>query len=152
MTTVEQAMCGLFTQLTAASQEDGITPAFITTGRRLKLWNDVSAEHKPALFLIETHEQHTPQPPQGAPSKVLIKAAAIIYTATNNPEAVPATQLNNAIESIKAQLLPDDFGRNVYTIGGLAYRCWIEGQLVKVPGDMDGLGMAIVPVNILLVG
>jgi hypothetical protein len=152
MTTLarETVLNALFTKLCTAVQLGTATPFFITASRRIKLWGDVPSNQKPALYLIETHDQRTQQPPQGLQSKLLMKASAVIYTFTGSDVDIPSTQLNNAVDALEATLVPDDPYRNVFTLGGLVYRCWVEGMIIKTPGDLDGEGMAIVPINILL--
>lgn len=146
----EAAMVALFSQVSSATLVDGITPAFVLSSRRIKLWGDVSATDKPCMFLIETHETRTQQPPQGLPSKLLLRAKAVIYTVSQSPNIVPSTQMNLMLDAVERALAPDDVTRNVFTLGGLVYRCWVEGDIVKTPGDLDGEGMAIVPINIML--
>lgn len=57
------------------------------------------------------------------------------------------------IEAVEAALEPSPSDSlAVVTLGGLVTHCWIEGDGVIVPGDIDptGQGMATLPVNILL--
>ena len=42
---------------------------------------------------------------------------------------------------------PPGFDRQ--TLGGLVHYCRIEGRVVKDPGDLDGQGLALVPIKIL---
>lgn len=57
------------------------------------------------------------------------------------------------IEAVEAALEPDpsdSFG--TVSLGGLVRHCWIEGDGVLIPGDIDpnGQGMATLPVSILI--
>ena len=36
------------------------------------------------------------------------------------------------------------------TLGGTAYRCGIDGKPLKDPGDLDGDGLLVVPITIVL--
>ena len=36
------------------------------------------------------------------------------------------------------------------TLGGTAYRCAIDGKPLKDPGDLDGDGLLLVPITIVL--
>jgi len=38
----------------------------------------------------------------------------------------------------------------VFSLGGMVDHCWVEGETLKDPGDLDGQGLIIVPLNILL--
>jgi hypothetical protein len=84
------------------------------------------------------------------PSHLTMKATAIIYTATGSPDVIPSTQMHLCLDALDKAMLPDDPTRNIFTLGRLVYRCWIEGDIIKVPGDLDGQGMAMVPIHILL--
>lgn len=35
------------------------------------------------------------------------------------------------------------------TLGGLVPHCWIDGKVMKDPGDLDGDGIAVIPLKIL---
>jgi hypothetical protein len=35
------------------------------------------------------------------------------------------------------------------TLGGLVSHCWIDGKIMKDSGDIDGDGIAVIPVKIL---
>jgi hypothetical protein len=112
---------------------------FKTKGRRLKLWTDVNA--KPAVFVAQ----------RGAtPQKVTLKADIFIYTNVGkDPNVIPAAQLNDLVDAIDAALAGSAVtGRQ--TLGGLVAHCWIEGEVMIDPGDLDGDGVAVIPVRILI--
>lgn len=144
----ETIMNALLAQLVTATVNGA--PAFNTSGRRLKLWSDVPGGDQPAIFLVEKNEIHTQQPPQGLTSKVQITANAIIYVATTDPTIPPFSLANPVLDALTVALQPDDLYRNVFTLGGLVYRCWIEGTIMMTPGDLDGQAMMIVPIILLL--
>lgn len=150
MPTREVIMAKLFTVLSSSTQTDNATPAFKLCSRRVKLWGDVDASDKPAMYLMETHETRKQQPPQGMPSMLLMKASVIVYTFTGTSSEIPSIVMNNCLDSIEKALKPDDLSRNVFTLAGLVYRCWVEGSIVKTPGDLDGEGLAVVPIHILV--
>ena len=56
------------------------------------------------------------------------------------------------IEAIETALEPRVEPQGALTLGGRVFHCWIEGNCLYVPGDIDpyGQGMAIVPVKIML--
>jgi hypothetical protein len=35
-------------------------------------------------------------------------------------------------------------------LGGLAYHVWVNGKVFKDSGDMDGQGLVLLPISILL--
>jgi len=146
----EQVMAALFTALSNAVYSDGTSPVFNSVSRKLKLWGEVPHDQQPAMFLVDTHETRTQQPPQGLPSKLLMRTAAIIYVSTTNSEDVPSVQMNLVLDAVDKVFLPDDLIRNVFTLGGLVHYCRIEGNIAKTPGDLDGQGMAVIPINVML--
>jgi hypothetical protein len=90
------------------------------------------------------------QPPQGLPSKLTMHFFLVVYVASDTGTVAPSDQMDYCLDQIDIALAPDDRNRNVFTLGGLVYRCWIEGMIKIAPGDDDGQGMAIVPIHILL--
>ena len=122
---------------------------FKTTGRRLKLWSDVNASDKPALFLAQRGQTYV-QGSEATPQKVTLKADLFVYTNVGkDPKAVPARQLNDLVDAVDAALAGDVVtGRQ--TLGGLVAHCWIEGEVMIDPGDLDGDGLAVIPVRILI--
>lgn len=64
-----------------------------------------------------------------------------------------ASPLYPLIEAIEATLEPSPSSSlGVITLGGLVTHCWIEGEGVIIPGDIDpdGQCMATIPVNIVI--
>ncbi len=140
-TTREQAMEALFTLLQT-------TPGVVTFGRRLKLWNNVPAEQQPALYLVE-HSESRLNTLRGTPGKLQLVAQIFLYVKTTDTEVIGGQLLNNLLDAIELVLAPADPKVNVQTLGGLVDRCWINGTIIKDPGDIDGQGLAIIPINIL---
>lgn len=141
---VMQALLDLFTPLTD----------FKIVSRRLQHWSDVNGADQPALYIYEKPETHK-RADQVTPAIRMLTADIFIYiNVGNDPSAVPATQLNNLIDLIDPNsggvLFPDVQIQNRQTLGGLVYDCWIEGDILKVPGDLDGQGIAVIPVKILI--
>ncbi len=116
--------------------------------RRLKLWSDVASADQPALFITE-HGENIAYAAEMLPGKATLNVDLFVYIAAGkDPDCVPARDLNIALDAITACLAPDpSLGRQ--TLGGLVAHCRIEGRIVKDPGDLDGQGLALVPVKIL---
>ncbi|MDI9847557.1 hypothetical protein QM467_05715 [Rhodoblastus sp. 17X3] len=116
--------------------------------RRIKLWSDVAAADQPALFVTE-HGENIAYASENAPGKTVLNVDLFVYVAgANDPRVVPARDLNIALDALCSALAPDPaIGRQ--TLGGLVHHCRIEGRIVKDPGDLDGQGLALVPVRIL---
>lgn len=122
---------------------------FKTKGRRLKMWGDVNPSEKPAIFVAQRGEKYV-QGSDATPQKVTLKADIFIYTnAGKDPNVIPATTLNNLVDAVDAALAGSIItGRQ--TLGGLVSHCWIEGDILIDPGDIDGDGLAVIPVRILI--
>jgi len=139
MVSREQIMQALFTLVSGAA-------GFVTTGRRLLLWTDVSDSAKPALFTYERDDTYTNG--KNYLPIVEMNVDLFIYTAPGKDSGVtPITVLNPLIDPIDAALKPGPNGKQ--TLGGLVSHCWIEGKVMKDPGDIDGDGIAVIPVKIL---
>lgn len=148
--TREQCMQALF-NLLLPLKENGY---FNTMSRRLKLFSAVPGGEQPALYLYEKDETHK-RAETITPAIRQLEADIIIYINVGKDTAtVPATLMNNLIDLIDPNsggvLKPDNPQANRQTLGGLVWDCWIEGNVQKVPGDLDGQGMAVLKVKILI--
>jgi hypothetical protein len=124
--------------------------SFKTFSRRLQLSSKV--KEFPALYVLSVGENYPPRAVRGLPAKVTIDAQIWIYTNDGgNPDIAPEIPLNNAIDAVEAALQPSVMA-GVQTLGldNNVSHCWIEGQVEKFPGVLDGIAKAIIPVRILL--
>lgn len=152
MSNQRETIMAALTALLAAAQFDEPINGMLSwalLSRRVRLWSDVSPHDQPALFLGE-HGENLAYSGDAFPSKTTLNVDCLIYTcAGRDPEATPARALNLAIEALMAALAPDPkIGRQ--TLGGLVQYCRVEGRIVKDPGDLDGQGLALVPIKILI--
>lgn len=121
------------------------TPGFKTTGRRVVSWTQVTDQ--PALFVRKLGE--TSSRNGDAPGRVTLHLELWIYSkAGEDPSVVPDAALNDLLDAIDTALKPDNVLTNRLTLGGLVHHCWIEGETLLDPGDMDQQAKAIVPVFI----
>lgn len=130
---------------TAAATAVPMSTGFLTTGRRLKRWSDVSAQ--PALFLRSADEdlEYNDRSLQ----MQTMQAEIWIYSnAGQNPDIVPETALNNLLDAVQAAFAPDDQRTNRFTLGGLVQWCRMEGRIEKDPGDTGGQAIAVAEVQI----
>lgn len=121
---------------------------FASASRRMKLWNSVAAADRPALFIAERGDTYV-RASEAVPETITIEADIYIYIdAGQDADVIPASTLNTLIDAIDAALAPGPLlGRQ--TLGGLVSHCWIEGKILKDAGDLDGDGIAVIPVKIL---
>ena len=138
----ESIMTALFNLISSSS-------SFNTASRRLQLWSNVAATDKPALFLCERGETYT-RASEAVPESVTLNVDIYIYIDAGKDQGItPATFLNNLIDAIDAVLAPNPL-TGLQTLGGLVSHCWIEGKIMKDAGDLDGDGVAVIPLRILV--
>lgn len=121
--------------------------------RRLKLWGDVNLEDRPALYQFEgTDEEYNWT--NSANPIVALHAQLFIYTSCKDTAVIGSTEMNAILDAIHNRLLPSgpDLTKGKQTLGGLVGSVRIQGSVTRVPGDIDGDGMAIVPIRILVNG
>ena len=130
---------------------------FTSMGRKHVMPPDLVPADQPALFQVALKEIHIPSKPPGAPSKLQLKGALIVYCFNESPEedigqekTLEETILNGLLEGIDAAFVPDNLSTGKFTIGGLVAHCWIEGDTDIDPGILGPQAAAILPVNILV--
>lgn len=125
------------------------TTGFLTTGRRVQHWSQVSDQ--PALFLrhIGTTDEFDHD---SLFSRTSLECEAWIYSdAGKNPNAAPDVMLNHLVQMVRQSFAPDgDYGDPRFTLAGLAYWCRIEGRSDYSPGDQGGQALARIPIRITL--
>ena len=145
MTTREDVFNALFA-LTAGLIWGTPAQTLAYAARRVKLWDDLPAQ--PALCQAEQDEDVTEV--TGLPSKTTYSASWLIYhNVGKDPAATPATETNLILDAVQA-LFPAGDPDQVQTLGGLVHHCFISGKVFKDPGDLDGQGLIIVPIRILV--
>lgn len=147
--------------------------AFQTYSRRFITYQDL-------IQVLQNNPQAVPQPAlyvydgvgfgggitkyvqQGrTPGNRTLLRTIVIYSQLpggNQPAGIDSTTpgadaIYDLIEKVETALDPpdsDSFG--TVSLGGLVTHCWIEGDGLIVPGDIDpnGQGMATLPLNILI--
>lgn len=118
-----------------------------TFGRRLKFANDVAEQ--PALFLDDRGTEYPEHPTGLSPKRHLMADVWLYTTGGKNPDAVPATELNNMIDAVELALAPS-LVTNTQTLGGLVVHCWIEGRPEYFSGHIGGQAIAVIPVKMLV--
>jgi hypothetical protein len=140
MNSRESIMQALFALVSASS-------SFVTKSRRLQLWSSLSPAQKPAIFQYEREDTYT-NGKQYLPI-VEMNADLYIYTAPGMDSGItPISVLNPLIDAVDTALAPNPVTRR-QTLGGLVSHVWIDGKIMKDPGDLDGDGIAVIPVKIL---
>lgn len=123
----------------------GNSETFTERSRRLKMWDKAPS---PSLYQIEGTE--TIQSLDGQLDKQTLRANWIIYHRSGKDQsATPAETSNAILDAIDAAFRPVLPGAR-QTLGGLAYRAFIDGTIHKDNGDLDGTAMLIVPITIIV--
>lgn len=127
---------------------------FITVSRRVKIFSDVPTAQQPACFQAEwaTTELQV----SNMPYKTTLEVNWIIFQCVNkgSTKALGAVENNLILGGVRRVLAPtrSDPGyqdkRN--TLNGLVWHCHINGRIFKDPGDIDGQGMMVVPIKLLV--
>lgn len=124
---------------------------FKTTSRRLRHFNNVQPEERPALFVTQGNQ--TEVPVKGLDAKVELEAEVYIYIHEMDKAIPPSVQLNQMIDKVRKAIAPDFPEMCEHqTLGGLVEHCWIEGTIEvfeAVENMLDDQGIAIVPIRIL---
>jgi hypothetical protein len=145
MSARESAVSNLLSLVAAAY------PWAMAPSRRLRLWSDVPAADRPACFLFEGGFE-TYADGAAAVSKRSLAVKLFIYVDARDATTTGASALNAIMDALDEALTPRgaDAALGRVTLNGAAYRCSIVGKPLKDPGDLDGDGLLIVPVEIVL--
>lgn len=152
--TILSTLFALTEQVTWRRSGDASDRSFLTRSRRVKLFSDVSLSEQPACFQAEhgtTEEQVT-----GMPYKSVIEAAWVIYQAIaqEGPQIEGTVENNLILGGVRAALAPSPRDPGFFdkrnTLGGIVHHCFISGRVFKDPGDIDGQGMLVVPIKVLV--
>lgn len=124
---------------------------FVITSRRLRHFNNVQPEERPALFITQGNQTEVPM--KGLDAKVELEAEVYIYIHESDKAIPPSVQLNQMIDKVRTAIAPDYPEMCEYqTLGGLVEHCWIEGTIEvfeAVENMLDDQGIAIVPIRML---
>jgi hypothetical protein len=119
--------------------------------RRMKLWSEVPAALRPAFFQLESGPEAYLWPSPAAPKRTL-EAKLFLYFDARDPTTPGTSLINAALDAIDAALAPSgaDAALGRQTLGGAAHDCKISGVPARDPGDLDGDGLAVVSVRLVL--
>ena len=123
----------------------GAGEQFQERSRRLKMWDKAPC---PSLYQIEGTESVVST--DGQLDKRTARATWIFYhQGGKDQSATPAETTNAILDALEAQFRPTLPGAR-QTLGGLAYRAFIDGTIHKDNGDLDGTAQIIIPITIIL--
>jgi hypothetical protein len=118
--------------------------------RRIKLWSEVPAPMRPALFQLESGPE-TYQWTSPATPRRTFEAKLFLYFDARDPSTPGACAINQALDALDAALAPcgADASLGRQTLGGAVHDCKIAGVPVRDTGDLDGDGLAVVTVRLI---
>jgi hypothetical protein len=119
--------------------------------RRLKLWSEAPAALRPALFQLEAGAEIYTWTSPATPRRTL-EAKLFLYFDARDPAIPGASAINAALDALDAALTPvgADLALGRQTLGGIVHDCKINGVPLRDPGDLDGDGLAVVAVRVVL--
>lgn len=133
---------------------------FKTTTRKLIAPQDYPPEMKPALVLWDPEEDWE-KPDTGVPPIAILTFEAFIYITSqiyalgSGVGGSPAMSiLNPIVDGLQQKITPplsfpkQQIGVDPATGLPLCEDCYFQGRIEKRPGDMDGLGVAVVPIKV----
>jgi len=123
----------------------------VSVSRRLKHFNHVNNDQRPALFVTQGNQAENPV--KGLNAKIILSADLYLYVFEVDPDKAISTQINNYVDLIRNAIKPEFPEICEYqTLNGLVEHCWIDGTIEVyegVDGMLDGQGIAIIPIQIL---
>lgn len=115
---------------------------FQETSRKVRSWDD--CENFPVLFLSQGSET-TVKTGRGLPNIYTMSGEIYLYV-RNKSNDTPATEINALLGKIDDAFPPS----GQVTFDGLVEDCWIEGQIQRDEGVLGDIGVAIVPIKVLV--
>jgi hypothetical protein len=151
---LEGVMAALWAQLFALVVQNNQPPTFSQPfaygGRRLRISPDNMPANKPAIMLHQP-KIRADRADDSVPGKFTVMANIWIVTdAGLNQSVEPIIDMNRLIFPVLQKLKSNDPIRNVYTIPNTQARVRIDGDVITDAGDLDGNGLAIIPLKIII--
>lgn len=142
----------LFKLLTAdGANVNAQSGPFKMVGRRLIHYSNVPDNMRPCMFLLAGDNTYARSQP--VPAKVTLEAKVVIYFHTPQPtqadENAASPQVNDYLDLVDQALAPPAY-TTLQQLGGLVNSCWIEGTVDVDTGELDGNGMVVIPIKILV--
>lgn len=138
----ETLAAALFERLSAAYP-------FAFATRRPAAPEVLASPGKPAFALLSNHDKSAAA--TAAPRKLAMHFWAIVYVdVSDDDNAVADILINDILDAFDAALAPDNSVTGRCTLGGVAERVSINGEIVRAPGDKTGKGIALAPVEAIL--
>jgi hypothetical protein len=139
----EAISAALFTLLSGANF------AFASKDRRGKIWGNVDPADQPYMGLIQTGATGVQSTATGLEKWTLRYLVLVYIRADANPNVIPATQINAALQAIAEAINSSPIGER-QTLGGIVNNVWINGQCMIDTGILDQQCALLIPVDVEL--
>jgi hypothetical protein len=138
----EEVAVALFTLLQTV-------PGFVTYSRRPQEWDD--SVNMPALYMGNTAETYEYQHGTATPPHITLAFDIFVYIKVGlDPNSIPDTQLNQLIDAIETKLGGFAVNGQAQTLGGIVDHAWIDGDVHRFPGYLNGQGGALFQIKTLV--
>ena len=125
------------------------TAQFVTVGRKLRHWSELTAAEQPALFMRQKLEVATVAV-IGAPTVWKLIMELYVYAHASDPYVAPATVLNPLIDAVQFALAPPPVtGMQDLGVPEMVQHAYIAGKVEITEGVLRDQAVAIIPVEIL---
>lgn len=131
--------------------EDEMSGTIKTFTRRYKEFTSTSmSAEMPILMICKPKESYPQRKITSLPPIRTWMVEIIINISTGQAQnSIPDEMVCDILDLLDSALRPPT-GSEVLTLGGLVDHCYIMGDIICVPGDLDGIGMIHVPLEIVL--
>lgn len=127
------------------SSIDPATFPFVTFDRHGQLPTNVVPANQPYLGLVQLGMSQVENQAQGLEKWLLHFRVLVYIRADADPETIPATQLNNALQAVVGIMRSSPIGVQ-QTLGGIVDNAWIEGEILMDTGILDQQCALLIPV------
>jgi hypothetical protein len=138
----ELIYAALFEQVAGAAR-------FVTVGRKLRHWSELTAAEQPALFMRQKLEVATVTA-VGAPTVWRLIVEFYVYAHASDPYIAPTMVLNPLIDAVQSALAPAPVtGIQDLGVPEMVQHAHIAGKVEITEGVLRDQAIAIIPVEIL---
>lgn len=107
----------------------------------------------PFICICKPKEVYPPRPINSLPAKRTFMVELIVWISVGQNQAeIPDEKVCDIMDFLDEALQPDKTtsAGKAQSLGGLVESCNIEGDVPLVPGDVDGNGMMLIPLIIVV--
>lgn len=124
---------------------------FVTMGRKLRHWSDLTAAEQPALFMRQKLEVANVAT-LGAPTVWKFVVEFYAYAHSSDPYLAPAAVLNPLIDAVQIALAATSVtGVQDLGLPEMVQHAYIAGKIEITEGVLRDQAVAVIPVEILCV-